>query len=162
MTPLTKRCAECKAEKPRQVFNKNKSKRDGLQSSCHECSRESARESSRRYRQTNLEAVRERDREYRRKHRQAHPEIVSKRQRENDRRWSRAHPDKVRARCATQRARKRFALDPSANKEAIAALHAEARIAEAFTGVRMAVDHQTPLARGAFTTRKIYACYLHD
>lgn len=63
----TKRCGRCGGEKDRAAFNRDRTKRDGLQSYCRECHRANAkkpelrqasRERSRRYRESNPEARR--------------------------------------------------------------------------------------------------------
>ena len=100
-----------------------------------------------------------RKREYSRKYRAMHPEKVRQSKRkyyernrerccERTRAWREANPDKNLALKATRRARKLAALDSTASQTAIAALHAEAKMAEAFMGQRFAVDHVVPLSRG--------------
>lgn len=121
----TKCCTQCGIEKPRAEFNKDKSKSNGLKSACREC-------------------YRERDRERARKRREVAPEA----NRECARKWSKENPEKARALCSKRRARKRNALDPTASQSAIVAIHAEAKMAEAFTGKQFAVDHIVPMARG--------------
>jgi hypothetical protein len=157
----TKRCSKCDACKPATLehFRKDAGRRDGLNSWCHDCARAynrkyhvanrverseyhrgryaakteqhraCARERMRLYKATNLESVRETNRQACRRYRTANP----------TRRASLA---------SKRRALKLAAVDPTANQEAIAALHAEAKLAELFTGQAFAVDHITPLARG--------------
>jgi hypothetical protein len=165
-----KRCTKCGETKPHTGFGKDKRASDGFTSACRDCHRES----NRRYRAANLEKAREssrksyasnrarlraqtlqrqrlwqssnrtRCREYRLKYRAANLEKDRQRQRA----WRAANHEKILALNAARRARKLSALDLTANQEAIAALHAEAKLAEAFTGQPFAVDHIVPLTRG--------------
>jgi hypothetical protein len=65
-----KRCPKCGEVKPLTEFNRNRTTRDGLTHWCKEC----LRETSRRYREANPEAVRKAARESMRRAREADPE----------------------------------------------------------------------------------------
>jgi hypothetical protein len=165
----TKCCTKCGIEKSRAEFHADKSKADGLNKWCKVCrlalcaayrksnpekwresvskyreaNREKCRKSNANYRATNLEKTREASRQSARRYFHANAEKCRLRNRE----WRRENPDKNMARYSRRRARKLAATDPTANQDAIEALYAEAKMAEAFTGTPMAVDHAVPLAR---------------
>jgi hypothetical protein len=58
-----KTCSTCGEPKPKTEFNRNRSKKDGLQSKCRDCSRDLAKA----HFENNREHYRNRNREYRRK-----------------------------------------------------------------------------------------------
>jgi predicted nucleic acid-binding Zn ribbon protein len=110
-------------------------------------------ERKREYRQANATALTERKREYYKANAHAIREKAHKYQKANAHTISKrrkAHPEMGRSHHAIRRARRVNAQAPSTSVEraAVRAIYSDARLAEQFTGTRMATDHQHPISKG--------------
>ena len=99
-----KYCTGCDNTKASEMFYKDKSKKDGLSSSCMDCAKtraqdwyqsnpEQAKETRALYRTANPEKIKEINRACAKNWREANPQKV----RESQRRWKKENPDKVNA-----------------------------------------------------------------
>lgn len=109
----SKLCRKCGVVKPLGDYQRNKSRADGRQSYCRECTNEA----NRAWHHNNRERARENARVWREVNRERHlangrawAEANRGRQRENVRAWQRANPDKCAAREHRRRARKSSAV----------------------------------------------------
>ena len=157
-----KKCCACKAEKDDASFGRDKSRKDGLATSCIECRRKyNARRSNsdegRAYKRKWIESNRDKalaytkswqarvgkDRvnEVAKNWRERNPESF----RENVSRWRRENPHKDRAKTRRYRASKLLAMPGWADPGAIENCYLEAERMSIETGIPHDVDHIVPL-----------------
>jgi len=169
---LNKRCTDCKQDKPLELFNKDRSRGDGLAYRCKECSsRRSAlrylthrahisAKSKRRYHENkearsaqiakwqseNANRVRETKKEYRALKRDARKQYNKK--------WAANNRDKLNARDSRRRAALMQATPAWADNNKIQEIYSLAKQYENVFGGRWSVDHIVPL-------RSKLVCGLH-
>lgn len=145
-----KTCVTCKNSKPVEEFNKDKSKTDGLNSSCRECRKEIYKRSLgrgdnlNRSRQKSLKWIKENKEKCRlatARWRAAHPEE----NREVYRRWAAKNRDVVNANKRYRLAKVKAVTPKWANKELMREFHRYAVLMTKLSGIRWEVDHQVPI-----------------
>ena len=140
-----KKCSGCKEEKPLTEFSKNRSAKDGVQSTCKACqaahyvaNRERIRAQNNAWHQNNKEKERLSKQEYYRNNREA---ILAR-----NKKWHEANILKHRKRIAKRRAAMLNAVPEWADHEQIAAIYAMAKWLElTVLGQKYHVDHVVPL-----------------
>ena len=157
-----KMCTQCEGVKTLDEFSKDKAKKDGYQSQCKICCKESharyhaanvekIKEYNAKYRASNPEKIKEylaanseKIKEYQVEYRAANVEEIKK----YNAKWCAANPEKNRAKSAKRRAAKLLAIPSWLTKEdyqAMEAINKEADRLTQETGVKYEVDHIHPL-----------------
>ena len=150
-------CSKCKAEKPVAAFSVDRSKKDGLRTTCRDCSKATVAKWS----ADNPERKRANDA----RHHVLRYQTDAENERARRKRWRENNPEYFRtyleenrgahnARVALRDAIKLKATPVWANPSAIALIYERAREISAQTGVDHEVDHAVPL-------RSRYVCGLH-
>jgi hypothetical protein len=142
-----KECTKCRQIRPISLFSRDSSKRDGLYSSCKDCTAKTLRsgqlEASRRWKARNREHIREyKRRTYVPSPRPPKDPTAQTRARSN---WKKRNPESLRADRARRRALEINAMPSWAQRRAIAQVYRQARRATFETGVLHHVDHIVPL-----------------
>ena len=139
-----KTCKKCKVSKDPSGFNKDKAKKDGLESSCKACkaeyyqeNREELAAKKAKYKKENREAEAARNAEWYQDNREEQAAYHAE--------WRQENPDKCRAIAAKRRAAKLQRTPAWVDFEAIEAIYTEARRLEALDGITRHVDHHFPL-----------------
>ena len=153
----SKICSKCKTEKPVDAFSVDRSKKDGLRTTCRDCSRATVAKWS----VDNPDRKKANDA----RHHVQRYQIDAEKERARRKRWRENNPDYFRtyleenrgahnARVALRDAIKLKATPVWANPSAIALIYERAREISVQTGVDHEVDHTVPL-------RSRYVCGLH-
>ena len=146
-----KTCSNCKIEKPKTEFSKNKSRKDGLSHYCKLC----AKERTRKYHKKHKKSVNEYNRKYYKENREAIIERKKIYQEENKEEiknkrhiWGQQNKDKVNAAKAKRRAAKIKRTPHWLTEEdfkKIREIYKEAQRLTKETGIQHHVDHIIPL-----------------
>ena len=158
-----KTCNNCKKIKTLSEFNKDKSKRDGLQTFCRECkqtkdktyaekNREAARKRAKDWRKNNLQKAKESCKKWRNENPEKMAAYKKKWSKENKARknklaseWKKKNSHKVLANTRSRQALKLNATPAWADKVAIDYIYYAAKVIERVYGTKWHVDHIIPL-----------------
>ena len=140
-----KKCSGCKQHMERSAFSRNKSTKDGLQSTCKECqakhyvkNKDVIAPRNREWHRSNKERERLSKQQYYKENREA---ILAK-----NKAWHEANPDKHRQRISRRRAAMKRCQPSWADEERIGTVYAIAKwLEEVVPGQKYHVDHVIPI-----------------
>jgi hypothetical protein len=145
----TKHCRKCAGDLPVASFNKDRSKQDGLRTTCSACdakqraaNKERKAETNRAWEQRNKGRVKKKNTsEYNAVYYESNKDAIKNRSRE----WRVANPAVALARTRRYQTSKLQRTPPWADMSAVAEFYAEAKRLEELTGIQFHVDHIVPL-----------------
>jgi hypothetical protein len=130
---MTKRCGKCAVEKDVELFNKNATRKDGLQSHCKGCEKA--------YRTTNADSIASYGKIYNKQNAVA----IAARAKIYYAEWAKANSGKKNASEAKRRAAKIERTPAWANKDEIDVIYRQSSLLQKLIGRDMHVDHVVPL-----------------
>jgi len=149
-----KKCSKCRNLLKRSAFNKDKSRKDGLQNKCKQCQGHYYLKGRDRYLQVHT-LYRETHREHRRRYQRKYDVIHREEKRARDQKWQRQNPERCRAKSHRRRA-KIANLPYDLTSEEWQTILAEYNFSCAYCGEtteNLQQEHVVPVAQGGGYTK---------
>ena len=155
----TKHCRKCEEDLPFSSFNKDKSKKDGLRTTCSPCdikyraaNKKRKSEVNKEWYERNKEVEQMKRRKWREENRETCRSLCRRWYKDNKERkaksaaaYRKEKPGMALARCRKYQAAKLQRTPPWSDMSAIAEFYVEAKRLEELTGIQFHVDHIVPL-----------------